>query len=104
MLDHVLDVLLRVLARLLRTAQHVLGELALLDTELLVDRDLVEHELGGDGVVDPLLQLGLELVDGLLLGVEVGLHRHAGHRELLLDVLAAGHELLGTRGRAGGCR
>ena len=70
-LEHVLDELLRVLARLLRAAHQVLLELALVDADLLLLGDLVEHELGGDRVADPLLQVGLELVDRLLLGVEV---------------------------------
>ncbi len=92
-LDHVLDELVGVLARLLRATQHVLGQLLLLDGDLLALGQLVEHELGRDRVARGLLQLALELVDGLLLGVEVGLELQALHRELLLDVLAAGLHL-----------
>ena len=70
-------------------------ELVLLDADLLGLGDLVEQELRGHRVADALLELGLELVDGLLLVVEVLLHRHAGVRQLLLDLLAAAGELLG---------
>ena len=70
-------------------------ELVLLDADLLGLGDLVEQELRGHRVADPLLELGLELVDGLLLVVEVLLHRHAGVHQLLLDLLAATGELLG---------
>ena len=44
-LHHVLGVLLRVGARLLRAPQDVLGELGLLDADLLLLGNLVEQEL-----------------------------------------------------------
>ncbi len=78
---------------LLRALHEVALQLALVDADLVLLGDLVEHELGGDRVADPLLEVGLELVDGLLLGVEVLLHRHAGEAELLLDLLLAGTQL-----------
>ena len=48
MLEHVVRELLRVLAGLLGAAHQVLGELVLVDAELLLLGDLVEDELGGD--------------------------------------------------------
>ena len=62
MLEHVVGELLRVLAGLLGAAHQVLGELVLVDAELLLLGDLVEDELGGDGVADPALEVGLELL------------------------------------------
>ena len=46
-------------------------------------------------VADPALEVGLELLDGLALVLEVLLHGDAGVGELLLDVLAAGVDLVG---------
>src|SRR3954469_2530056 len=92
-LDHVLHELLGVLPRLLRPAHQVLLQLVLVDADVLGLRELVEDELSGDRVADPLLEVGLELVDGLLLRVEVLLHGHAGEAELLLDLLAPGGQL-----------
>ena len=63
-LEHVVRELLRVLAGLLGAPHEVLGELVLVDAELLLLGDLVEHELGGDGVADPALEVGLELLAG----------------------------------------
>ena len=70
-LEHVVGELLRVLAGLLGAAHQVLGELVLVDAELLRLGDLVEHELRGDGVADPALEVGLELLLGLALVLEV---------------------------------
>ena len=47
--------------------------------------DLVEDELRGDGVADAALEVGLELLLGLALVLEVLLQGHAGEVELLLD-------------------
>ena len=94
-LEHVVRELLRVLAGLLGATHEVLGELALVDAELLLLGDLVEDELRGDGVADAALELGLELLLGLALVLEVLLHGDAGVGELLLDVLATGVELVG---------
>src|SRR3546814_2072189 len=44
------------------------------------------------------VQVGLDLLDGLLLVLEVLLHREASHHQLLLDVLATRVELLGDQG------
>ena len=83
---------------LLRPAEQVLGQLVLLDADLLGLDDLVEQELRGHRVADPLLELRLELVDGLPLVLEVGVHRRAGVRQLLVDLLASTGELLGHDG------
>ena len=63
----------------------MVGELGLVDPELELVGDLVEHELGGDGVADPAIEVGLELLLRLALVLEVLLRRHPGVRELLLD-------------------
>src|SRR6478609_6395548 len=94
-LEHVVRELLRVLTGLLGLADHVLGELLLVDAELLDLGDLVQDELGGDRVTDPALEVGLELLLGLALVLEVLVHGHAGVRELLLEAAAARVELVG---------
>ena len=94
-LEHVVDELLRVLTGLLRTAHHVLGQLLLLDPDLLLLGDLVEDQLGGDGVTNAALEVCLELLDRLLLVLEVLLEGEAGEAELLLDALTARVELVG---------
>ena len=58
---------------------------------------LVEHELGDDRLAHAALEVGLELLGGLALVLEVGLHAHAGEGELLGDLLTAGGELLGDQ-------
>ena len=93
-LHDVLDVGVRVLAGLLGAAHDVLRQLVVVEADLVGLDDLVEDELRHDRVVDRLLELGLELVGRLLLVVEVLLERDAGERELLLDLLATGGELL----------
>ena len=70
----------------------------LVDTDLALVGDLVEQELGGDRVADPAVEVGLELLLGLALLLEVGVQGHPGVGELLLDALAAGVELLGDEG------
>ena len=68
----------------------VLLELVLVDAELLLGGDLVEEQLGDDGVADAALEVGLELLLGLALVLEVLLQGDAGVGELLLDVAGDG--------------
>ena len=97
-LEHVVDELLRVLAGLLGAHHQVLLELVLVDAELLLGGHLVEEQLSDDRVTDPALEVGLELLLGLALVLEVLLQGDAGVGELLLDVAAAGVELVGDDG------
>ena len=73
----------------------MLGQLVLVDTELELVGDLVEDELRGDGVADPALEVGLELLLGLALVLEVLVEGQPGVGELLLDGLAALVQLVG---------
>ena len=70
-LHGVLDVGLRILAGLLRTAHDVLSQFVVVDGDLFDMSDFVEHKLGDKRVADALVEVGIEFVDRLFLGFEI---------------------------------
>ena len=67
-----------------RAADDLVGELGVGDPELLLVGDGVEHELGLDGRLGAVLELGVELLVRLALALEVALEGRAAALQLLL--------------------
>src|SRR5882757_243580 len=78
-----------------RAAHEVLGELLLVDRQLLLVDQFVEDELGLDALDRLLLQVGVVFLAGLALALQVGVPVQAHHGELVvLHVVAAGLDLV----------